>query len=174
MTILLIAGVASLILQPVSSLAQGETAGRFGLLSNQEGGVQYYKDPCRENAFRLIFSFSEDLKGLPREAVRFVDFSPEFEEFLLSTYDYSYSLALYHEKPVKVGNRQIEVSYLAKAATADGFEADMALPDQIEILMIDGDLMKIFDRYNRQCEILDFRNRRKTLINQTVNRLCPP
>jgi len=47
----------------------------FKLLSVVDGGILYQKDVCSPNAFRLVFSFSQDLNLTPEEKLRLIQFS---------------------------------------------------------------------------------------------------
>ena len=165
------AGIFSAIL--FSTLPAGsEDAGSFELLAQKEGGVEYFKNPCRSSAFTLVFSFSQDLQDPPGDAFAIINFSVEFQEYIRSLYKDVDYISLYYTSARKIGNRQISVDYIAKKILGGGRDEDINLPDHIEVVMLDEDLMRILDVYNRRCEPLDLSKRVITLINKNSDKKC--
>lgn len=153
----------------------GETEGgdgRFHLLSEIQNGVAYVKNPCHPEAFSLIFSFSKELKGTISEEISFVSFSEEFEDFLKTQHEEMKTVALYARSPEKIGSRQLRVDYIAKAVREDGSDANLELPDQIEVVILNDDLSKVLDQSNRPCERVPNHEREITLLLSNPSEKC--
>ena len=146
-----------------------ESAQRFVLLSDQKNGIVFFKDECKKNAFSLVFSFSQDLKEIPYAHLALVDFSKNFKEDLKASHDGLVYAYLEVQSSQKMGNRQIRVDYTAKKVSDDGgADADLDIPDQIEILLLDEDLKKIMSTSNFNLETMESSKKVRTLINANL------
>jgi len=145
---------------------------RFRLLSEIQNGVTFLRNPCYPEAFSLVFSFSKDLKVPIHEEIAFVSFSPEFEDFLKTQHEGMASVALYARAPEKIGSRQLKVDYIAKMVRKDGSGDNLLLPDQIEVVISNDDLAKVFDQSNQSCEGVPSGEREMTLLLSNPSERC--
>ena len=81
-----------------------------------------------------------------------------------------FDVALYSAVPKKIGNRQLEVQYVAKKVLRDGEDEDFDLPEQIEVQFLEEDFSKVSDIYQRSCQTID--HSQITLINSNAQKNC--
>lgn len=149
-----------------------EGEGRFRLLSEIQNGVTYVKNPCHPGIFSLVFSFSKELRGPMGEEIAFISFSEAFEDFLKIQHEEMKTVALYARVPEKIGSRQLRVDYIAKIVREDGSDVNLDLPDQIEVVILNEDLSKVFDQSNRSCEKVPNNEREMTLLLSNPYETC--
>ncbi len=149
-----------------------EGEGRFRLLSEIQNGVTYIKNPCHRGTFSLVFSFSKELKGSVEEEMAFVSFSEAFQDFLKTQHEEMKTVALYAGAPEKIGSRQLRVDYIAKMVREDGSDVNLELPDQIEVVILNEDLSRVFDQSNRSCERVPTNEREITLLLSNPYEMC--
>lgn len=169
---LIMAGAFLISFLKISWVVSADAVEAFELLGEKEEGISYLKDPCHKNMFTLVFSFSQDIQDPPKQELAFVELSSEFQDLMRSLdEDLSY-ISLYYSGAKKIGNRQIEVTYVAKKILLNGADSDVDLPDQIEVNVLDGDLEKVLDVFNRRCQFSDLSKKKATLINKYADQKC--
>ena len=129
----------------------------FKLLSVVDGGILYQKDVCSPNAFRLVFSFSQDLNLTPEEKLRLIQFSYDFKDFMASQapeLEKAEEVQLTVETVRLIGNRQIQIDYIA----------NIFMPDQIEISFLEEDFNKIISKTQKHLMPLNDSQKIQTLL----------
>ena len=153
-------------------LAQEGNA-RFALLSDEQNGIVFFKDECKKNALSLIFSFSQDLKETSYPGLTLIDFSKNFKEDLKSSHDGLVYAYLEVQSSQKIGNRQIQIDYVAKKVSDEGgTDTELDIPEQIEIFLLDEDLKRILDTGGHHLEAMDGAKKTRTLLNSNLERAC--
>ena len=143
----------------------------FHLLEESQEGVGFYRNPCRSDAFSLVFSFSEDLKDLSKESFILVNFSKDFQDFL-TAHDQVKEVDLFYSQSQKIGNRQLRIDYVARKPLPNGTFSQIEMPDQIEVVLLEKGFSRILDMHDQRCVLPETFKRKLTLINKNTDQKC--